>query len=276
MTENPRIFFQCSLPRSGSTLLQNIMGQNPDVYVTPTSGLMELLYGARRNYNEANEFKAELDKESSKRAFLEFCKAGMHAYARSKTDKKYFLDKGRAWAYFMDWLEMIVPYQPKIICMVRDLRDVFCSLEKLFRKNPEQDYGFVSWHDLKNVTLSKRIDSYSTGMPLGIAIERLQSVFEVGNAHKMLFIKYEDFCLRPEVEMSRIYNYLEIPHFQHDFDSIPQITMEDDNIYYMTDHKIRNRLDMRLSDSKDILGDAICDWIYQRYFWFFQEFKYNK
>jgi len=45
----PKIFFHCSLPRSGSTILQNILGQNPDFYVTPTSGLMELIYAARKN-----------------------------------------------------------------------------------------------------------------------------------------------------------------------------------------------------------------------------------
>lgn len=276
MSENPKIFFQCSLPRSGSTLLQNLMGQNPDIYVTPTSGLIELLYGARKNYTEVSEFKAEIDKESSKKAFLQFCNAGIHAYAKAKTEKPYFLDKGRAWAYYLDWVEMILPYKPKIICMVRDLRDVFSSLEKLFRRNPEQDYGFVTWQDLRNVTLAKRIDTFSTSIPLGIAIERLQHVFEIGNAHKILFIKYEDFCLRPDMEMARIYNYLEIPHFAHNFDNIIQITQEDDSIYYMTDHKIRNRLDMKMSDSKQILGDAICDWIYQRYQWFYHEFKYNK
>lgn len=276
MSESPKIFFQCSLPRSGSTLLQNLIGQNPDFFVTPTSGLLELIHGTRNSYSSANEFKAEVDKESAKKAFLEFCNAGMHGYAKTKTSKKYFLDKGRGWAYYLNFIELVMPYQPKIICMVRDLRDIFSSMEKLFRRNPEKEIGFVNWQDLRNVTLSKRIDSYSTGIPIGIALERLQHVFEIGNAHKILFVKYEDFCLRPNVEMARIYNYLEIPHFEHNFDSIAQITKEDDGIYIMTDHTIRNSLGMKMSDAKQILGDAICDWIYQRYQWFYHEFKYNK
>ena len=57
MVEN--IFFQSSMPRSGSTLLQNIIGQNPDFYVTPTSGVLELLYAARVNYTNSPEFKAQ-------------------------------------------------------------------------------------------------------------------------------------------------------------------------------------------------------------------------
>ena len=45
-----KLFFQSSLPRAGSTLLQNIFAQNPDMYATPTSGVLELVYAARANY----------------------------------------------------------------------------------------------------------------------------------------------------------------------------------------------------------------------------------
>lgn len=61
-----KIFFQSSLPRSGSTLLQNILGQNPDFYTTPTSGLVELLYRSRNGYSDSSEFKAQ-DEETMKK-----------------------------------------------------------------------------------------------------------------------------------------------------------------------------------------------------------------
>ena len=48
-----------SLPRAGSTLFQNIIGQNPDFYVTPTSGFLELIYGAKANFQTSPEFKAQ-------------------------------------------------------------------------------------------------------------------------------------------------------------------------------------------------------------------------
>ena len=44
-----KIFFQSSLPRAGSTILQNILAQNPEIYATPTSGVLELVYAARAN-----------------------------------------------------------------------------------------------------------------------------------------------------------------------------------------------------------------------------------
>ena len=60
-----KIFYQSSLPRAGSTLLQNILAQNPDIYATPTSGVLELIFGARANYTTSAEFKAQ-DAETMK------------------------------------------------------------------------------------------------------------------------------------------------------------------------------------------------------------------
>lgn len=272
----PKIFFQSSLPRAGSTLLQNIIGQNPDFYVTPTSGLMELLYGAKVNYTEVNEFKFSKEPDLMKKAFASFCNEGIHGYASAITDKKYYLDKGRAWGFYINWLESFMTYQPKMICMIRDLRDVFCSMEKAFRKNPEKE-RMINWAELRNNTTAKRIDTWTGTPPVGIAIERLESILQMGNGNKILFIKYEDFCLRPDAEISRIYQYLEVPFFSHNFDYIPQITDEDDTPNDgFGDHIIRNKLELQQSEAMRILGPQICDWIYNRYNWFFQYFGYNK
>jgi sulfotransferase len=272
----PKIFFQASLPRAGSTLLQNLMGQNPDFYVTPTSGMMELIYGARHNYTECTEFKFSKEQDKLQKAFAEFCNKGLHGYTASITDKKYYLDKGRSWAYYYTWLETFMPYQPKVICLVRDLRDVFASMENAFRNHPDKD-RMVNWAELRNNTIPKRIDTWASSPPIGIAIERIEAILQMGYADKILFIKYEDLCLRPEVEMNKIYNYLEVPMFQHNFDYIAQITDENDSPHDgFGDHIIRNRMELQPSKATNLLGPQICDWIYNRYNWFFQYFRYNK
>ena len=76
---SPRIAFQSSLPRSGSTLFSNIMGQNPEFHVTPTSGLLDLLYVARGQFSRGEEFKAQ-DREEMERAFAGFCRGGLEGY----------------------------------------------------------------------------------------------------------------------------------------------------------------------------------------------------
>ena len=166
-----KIFYQSSLPRAGSTLLQNILAQNPDIYATPTSGVLELVFAARANYTDSPEFKAQ-DPELMKTAFQAFCKHGMDAYYSAITDKKYVVDKSRGWGIHYDFLNFINP-DPKIICMVRDLRDVFASMEKNYRKNPDKQDGILDWSKMQGTTVPKRIDIWAQNPPVGMAIQRL-------------------------------------------------------------------------------------------------------
>jgi sulfotransferase len=59
----------------------------------------------------------------------------MEAYFRAVTDKPYVLDKSRGWGVHFDLLNLIFDEEPKIICLVRDLRQILSSMEKKFRQN---------------------------------------------------------------------------------------------------------------------------------------------
>ena len=78
--------------------------------------------------------------------------------------------------------------------------------------------------------------------------------------------------------MVRIYDYLGVEFFDHDFDNIPQITTEDDEIYGLGDglHTIRPRLEPKMSDAKQVLGADICEWLYNNYKWYYDMFSYKK
>ena len=252
-----KIFYQSSLPRAGSTLLQNILAQNSDIYATPTSGVLELVFAARGNYTDSPEFQAQ-DPEIMKTAFQAFCRFGMEAYYNAITNKKYIVDKSRGWGIHYDFLNFIHP-EPKIICMVRDLRDIFASME------------------MQGTTVPKRIDIWSQSQPVGLAIERLQEMFRLDIDKHVLFVKFEDLCLYPDSTMVKIYEYLGIPYYQHDWDNIEQVTKEDDEVYgSFGDHTIRTKLEPVPSRAKQLLGKEVTGWIWDNYQWFFQQFRYTK
>lgn len=270
-----KIFYQSSLPRAGSTLLQNILAQNPDIYATPTSGVLELIFAARSNYSSSPEFKAQ-DAELMRKGFQAFCHEGMKGYYNAITDKKYVVDKSRGWGIHYDFLNFVNP-EPKIICMVRDLRDIFASMEKNYRKNPDKVDGILDWSRMQGTTVPKRIDIWAQNPPVGMAIERLSEIFRMGINEKMLFVKFEDLCLRPESELIRIYEYLNIPYFKHDFDNVEQVTKEDDEVYgAFGDHNIRMKVEPVPSKAKQLLGKDVVDWIWTNYKWYFDQFKYTK
>jgi sulfotransferase len=130
---------------------------------------------------------------------------------------------------------------------------------------------------MTGTTVPKRIDIWAQSQPIGLAIERLSELFRLGYAEKILFVKFEDLCLYPETEMTRIYQYLGIPYYNHDFDNIEQVTKEDDEVYgQFGDHVIRKKLEPVQSRAKQLLGKDVTDWIYTNYKWFFDQFRYSK
>lgn len=267
-----KIFFNSSLPRSGSTLLQNIIGQNPDFYVTPTSGVLELVFGARANYTSSPEFQAQ-DAEDMKMAFKGFCRDGLFGFYNSLTDRPYVIDKSRGWGYYRDFLDFFYP-NPKIVCMIRDPRSIFSSMEKNYRKNPDKA-GMTVDAEMRNITTEQRIDTWVNSQPVGLAFERLRQILKEGKDKQMLFVKFEDLTRNPQKELKRVYEYLEIDYFDHNFNNIQQITKEDDQVYgVFGDHKIKQQVQEIKPDYKDVLGVNASAWIKQNYSWFYENFKY--
>jgi sulfotransferase len=238
--------------------------------------MLELIFAARGNYTESPEFKAQ-DADLMRTGFQAFCKEGMDAYYNAITDKKYVMDKSRGWSIHHDFLQFVRGEQPKIICMVRDLRDVFASMENNYRKNPDKVDSILNWSTMQGTTVPKRIDIWAQGPPVGMAIERLSEVYRLGIDKNMLFVRFEDLCLYPESTMLKIYKYLDIPAFEHDFDNIEQVTKEDDEVYgAFGDHVIRKKLQPVPSRAKTLLGKDVTDWIFENYRWFFDKFRYTK
>jgi sulfotransferase len=258
-------------------MFQNILGQNPDFHVTPTDGLLELVFGARGNYTNSPEFKAQ-NPEIMSNAFKKFCLEGMKGYVSALSDKPYTMIKSRGWGVYRGFLNEFYP-NPKIICMVRNLKDVVCSYEKIYRKNQLKNDPLRNDADGRGTTIHKRVDEWMHPTnTIGRAVERIFEIIRLGYDDKILFVKAEDLCLYPETEMQRVYNYLEIPYYEHDFDNIKQITQEDDEVYGLTKdlHTIRPKLEIKPSDADAIMGTDITKWLYDTYTWYYNKFNYRK
>jgi len=258
-------------------MLQNILAQNPDFHVTPTDGLLELVFGARANYTTSPEFLAQ-DSELMAKAFKSFCYKGIMGYASALTDKPYLMIKSRGWGAYRGFLNEFYP-NPKIICMVRNLKDVVASYEKIFRKNQLKHDSIRNDAEARGTTIYKRIDEWMDGRnTIGRAVERILGIISEGYDNKILFVKAEDLCLYPDTEMTRIYEYLEVPQYKHDFDNIEQVTKEDDSVYGLTKdlHTIRPKLTPMQSDAEAIIPKDALNWLFEKYKWYYDKFGYKK
>lgn len=269
-----KILFNSSLPRAGSTLFQNIVSDNPHFYCTPTSGLAEYVLGAKNTHSHSQAVKAQ-DKEAMEKAFLGFARAGMQGYFNNLTPKNIVLDKSRDWGIHYGLLEMIWP-EPKIVCMVRDLRAIYASMEKNFRKNPHRENHIQQPANLIGTTLQKRVDIWAQSVPVGVSLDRLKDMIDQGIDKKVLFIRYEDLMEFPEREMRRFYEYIGIPYYEgHQYKTVTQHTQENDAIHGIYgDHVLRDEFKKKPDDYEEILGFELSNAIKNTYPWFYKKFGY--
>jgi len=266
-----KIFFNSSMPRSGSTLMQNILGNNPDIYATPTSGLAELMLSSKKAYSSSPNFKAQ-DSDDMKSAFLHYCRYGLEGYFMGLTERPYVVDKSRSWAINGPFLESFYPNY-KMICMVRDLRDVTASMEKNYRKHPDKS----TFKEFTGQTIGERVTIWLSHAPVGSTLKSMREVIHRGLDKKMLFIRFEDLAENPEAEMKKVYKYLGLPYYKHDYNHIKQVTFEDDKFHGIYgDHKIKQKILPLASNHIELLGKELSDSIYDKNKWYFDYFKYKK
>lgn len=269
------IFFQSSMPRSCSTLLQNIMAQNPLIHATPTDGVLELLYAARINFTNQKEFHAIPEAQRMK-IWRAFCKGGLEAYVSAMSNRPHTCIKSRGIGIHYDWFSVFMGEQIKVICMVRDIRNIMASMEKLHRKSCDNHSGMVNHAALTGTSTYKRCLAWINAEPVGLAIERFQQMELEGIASKCLFVRAEDLTSQPEFELARIYEYLQIDNYQHDFTSVEQFTTEDDSVYELTSdlHKTRREVKSIPDDSVAVLGRDVCEWLSKQCEWYQHQFRY--
>lgn len=255
-----KIIFNSSLPRSGSTLLQNILAQNPRFYCTPTNGLFDLLFASRDQFTKSPFFRAQ-DPLLMRQAFLGYCRAAMHGFYEGSTDRPVSIDKSRGWVSYFDWLCEIQP-QPKILVCIRDLRAILSSMEKRWRKHPHLQRPDEDPTGMKMSLAHSRVAHWLNSVPVGNSVTRLMGAVEAGHHHAFQIIRFEDLTTKPEQTLRGIYEYLDEEPFAHDFENVAQTTQEDDSQHGIYgDHKIRQKVEPVPLDYHQILGKELSNTI---------------
>jgi sulfotransferase len=270
-----RLFFNSSMPRSMSTLLQCILNQNPAIWATPTDPVLEYVYSARAAHTTTPEVKA-MDQELARKTWLAFCRGGIEAYAEAYTDRSNLCIKTRGATIHYRLFESILEQKPKMICMVRDLRSILSSMEKLHRAGFEKHQAIVNHGEMKGTNTQKRVMAWLQSPPVGMALERLQQCFLEGINKEILYVRAEDLTTRPDEQMKRIYDYLGMDNFQHDFSNVEQTVKEDDSAYGLTNdlHTIRREVKPLKVDHDIVLGAQLCEWINRTHAWYQKQFGY--
>jgi sulfotransferase len=258
-------------PRSGSTLLMHILNQNPDFTVGADSSLPVVLNNIR-SFVQDNTTTEQLPNKTFNDCVLKFCRSGSESWVNEICPTNIFLDKSRYWLYQYQFMFKVFP-NIKMILNIRDLREIVNSVEKIHHNSLCMNFQNY-YNGFEKDFLHQRVDNILDLWFIKESLVSLKELIEVAPKCRdnILIFRYENLLQEPQESMNRIYDFLKLPKFNHDFENIQDMTNHFDNIYLpYGNHKIRNKLE-RCDEDLPYLPQNFCYYIIETHKWYYEHF----
>ena len=246
------------LPRSGSTLLSAILNQNPDIYVTPSVDTSFLIIALHKTSQTSETYHAGFAPEGYRNIMAKLPKAFYE-----HIDKPYIIDKNRNWGTpeNIEVAELFAD-KVKIICPVRPILEILASWVNLAENNPDnfvdkfvRDYPVSQFRP----TNDARCDALmAANHHIETNILSIASSLDPRHQGKFHFVAYADLVTKPKKVIDAIYQFLEIPKFNHRFNNLRWSLMPNESaVFGIPDmHKIRSKMDASKTDTS-ILSEYV-------------------
>jgi len=265
------VTFLAGLPRSGSTVLSNILGSHPDIHATPSSPLCGVVQGMRNSWSQDPFFKAQLDDnfEVVSERLRRTTRATIEAWS-DDSDKDITIDKNRGWLFGIEWLRELYP-DFKMIVTIRDLRNIYASIEKRHRQTLMLNFPDNLEHNIVDVRAKGLFDD---GGILGSCLKAINNIGDIPEISNHLLIwRYEDFVENPQQVTDVCFNFLGVEPKEIDFNNIEQVTHESDSYYNMKfSHEINSEFKPAEGFEQAKMSPRIVKEIEGRFEWYYRAY----
>jgi sulfotransferase len=256
-----KIHFMSGLPRSGSTLLTSILNQHPKIYSSHQTDLINIINKIKLEYPDYESVMAGTRVNSCNQII-----EGIGQLFYSDIDKEIIIDKNRGWStlhniklagLFSNPVKIIFPYRKPI--------EILASFISLAEKNPNNfidknmiaedflPYYYMPRNDARCEWLMQNRNQISFGL---FGLRLAQSKEYKDNIH---IVEYDKLCKNPQEEMNKIYNFLEIDSYSHNFKNIINTEKQNDmEVYGVPDlHEIKTNISASSINPYDILSEYV-------------------
>jgi sulfotransferase len=229
----PNFIGVTGLPRSGSTLLCQMLAMHPEIDCEGLSSpLCNVLLGLRRMVSDDQFFLSQLD-NGFERSYGHLASA-MEGFLRGwhrDCGRQAVVDKNRAWLHCIELLLNIAP-EAKLVVTLRDLGQIYGSIEDQHQRTILID--FID--HLADCDRFGRADMlFAKDKAIGAPLISLHAVPDLpAEVRKRLyFVRFEDLVERPAACMSHLFQWLGLSPFQIDPDHLQTGVGESDSHYRM-------------------------------------------
>lgn len=260
---NPKsFFFLAGLQRSGATLLSSILNQNPDIWVSPASPLFRLMVGETAIYDSAENIDYDR-KDGIARSIAQT----PHAFYADK-EAKYVIDKNLNWQT-PNGIGLIRTYmteKPKIICPVRSIPEILASFDSIVTSiKGNEDNSIDAAVQRETLPIGNLADRRAEWLmrydkDIQICLNGMKLALNPDLRDIFLFVEYNDLVSDTEAQVKRIYEFLEIPEFKHEYQNIvdPSEISEDSPLTGIKHlHRVRPKIEKKSVEPSEVLSEGI-------------------
>tara|TARA_B100000131_G_scaffold226133_1_gene217728 strand:- start:9846 stop:10673 length:828 start_codon:yes stop_codon:yes gene_type:complete len=258
--------FLSGLPRSGSTLITSLLNQNPQIHASTNSPVLDTIhYTEEYLLKNSEQYRAHPKPDCAHKVISSI----PHNYYYNVSES-IIVDKSRGWVNQLEHINDYITKSPKIICPVRNIHDIIASFLQLIERS--DDNNFID-DNLKSNNIEINNDNRSDYLMcsqgiIGLSYIALSEAYRKGWDKHILIVEYEDLVNNSQVEMNRIYDFLDLPHYTHNFDNVETEFEEKDIVYGLKDmHKVRTKVEKIYRNNEMYLSNDIINKYKQMEFW---------
>jgi sulfotransferase len=210
-----KFHFISGLPRAGTTLLAAILNQNPRFRAGMTSPLADIMGVVMAEASSKNDFSFDVSDEQR----VALLRGLVENFYSVESGIDVVFDTSRLWCSRMQLLDTLFP-GVKVIACVRQLAWVLDSMERLVRRQPVSVSKVFRFDT--NTTVYSRVEALTDprGM-VGFAYQATKDAFYGPDAQKhLMLLTYESLVRDPVAAVRAVYQFLDEPWFEHDFDHV--------------------------------------------------------
>lgn len=260
------------LPRSGSTLMCQLLGHHPDAYsIIHSSPLCQILEKVRHAVSDNPFFLSQLDVdfESVNARLLNFYRGMLRSWFE-ETEKPVVVDKNRDWIRLIEMLHLLEPDFRMIVC-IRDPKQVFGSIERQHQRTRLIDFpDHMAPHSALGRAKVLFKEDGVVGGPLR-AIENMQDLEDEQLRSQMCYVSFESLAEEPKTTMDLLFRWLELEPVQIDYHNLTVKPTESDSYYrFKYPHtQFTSIKDARLHvipERVSVYIDSQCGWFYESFY----------
>lgn len=246
---NKQFYFLVGLPRSGSSLLGAILNQHPQIFVTPTSPMLDILIEVQNAWSKLPSAIAN----PSAIQLTNIVKSIIQA-SWQHIPKPIIIDKNRGWGKNIEASTILFGEEIKVLLTTRDLPSIMTSWLTLLYNNPNNGVDINIRNKGFAITDENRTAELWFNMMEDCMYTSMQAKLDAKN--RLHIVHYDDLISKTQEILFNIETFLNVDHHSYDLINIQSNNMNNDLSAWLIDgmHTVRTSINKISKNPIDILG----------------------